>query len=317
MTASSSRLLPPGQALRLAAMLIAVVLGIAVVVGLVMGAGAGVGAALGGLMVLVMALQRGPVWHPVVLGIVVAALAAAATTQDDAPVAVGLLTAAAALVSAPAVLRYGPVVGIAPVVVAAAGTDVATIGPGAAFVGVALGAAALPAIAAAMGLAKLDPTPLPARIAWPYVAALAAGSGVAIGVARELGVAHSMWVVIALSAVLIPVRGETAPRARRRVLGTVAGTLAGAVLASLIPGWLGAACAVLAAVIGTGWSLARDEVRGAAFTAAALVLVAGVASAAGAWDAALQRIGLTVIGVVLAMLLALVLARLERRGERT
>ncbi|WP_062515989.1 FUSC family protein [Demequina gelatinilytica] len=315
MTLSPSRLLPPGRALRLAALLIAILLGVAVAVGLVMGVGAGVGAALGGLMVLVMALQRGPVWHPVALGVVIAALAAAATTQDDAPVAVGLLTAAAALVSVPAVLRHGPVVGISPVVVAAAGTDAATIGPGGAFVGVALGAAALPAVAAAMGLARLDPTPLPARIAWPYVAALAAGSGIAIGVARALDVAHSMWVVIALSAVLIPVRGETTARARRRVLGTVVGTLAGAVLASLLPGWLGGACAVLAAVVGTGWSLARDEVRGAAFTAAALVLVAGLASAAGAWDAALQRIGLTVVGVVLAVLLALGLARLERWGE--
>ncbi|SEJ21966.1 FUSC family protein [Demequina mangrovi] len=316
MTASSSRLLPPGPALRLAAVLIVILLGVAVTVGLVLGLGAGVGAALGGLMVLVMALQRGPVWHPVAFGLAVAGLAAGATTLDDSPLGVGLLTAAAALVSAPVVLRYGPVVGIAPVVVAAAGTDVATIGPGAAFIGVAAGAAALPAIAAAMGLAKLDPTPLPARIAWPYVAALALGGGAAIGVARALDVSHAMWVVIALSAVLIPVRGETSARARRRVVGTVIGTLAGAVLASLLVSWLAGALAVLAAVVGTGWALARDEVRGAAFTAAALVLVAGVASTAGAWDAAVQRVELTVVGVALAVLLALGLARLERMGER-
>lgn len=305
-------LVPPTPALRLAAIVVAVLLAAAVAVGLIAGLGAGVGAAFGGLTVVMVSLMSGPRWHAAALGIAVAALAALATLARDDAVALGLLAAASALVTLPVVLRYGPVAGTAPVVVAVAGTAAADIGPWAALVGVSAGAVAVAVALAALGLARLPAASLPRRTAIAYIAALAAGSGVALGIGRALDLDHALWLVVALSAVLVPVTGETSARARRRVIGTVAGTLVGAVLASFLPPWLAIGLALLAAVTGVAWSVAKDEVRGSGFTAAVIVLLSGAASTAGAWDAALQRIGLTLVGVVAAIGLALLIARVER-----
>ncbi|WP_156171855.1 FUSC family protein [Demequina rhizosphaerae] len=315
MGSGRAAILPPGKALRLAGVVVAVLVAVAVAVGVVAGVGAGVGAALGGLTVVMVSLMSGPRWHAIALGVAIAVLAAGATLARDDALVLGLLTAASAVVTYPVVLRYGPVTGTAPVVLAVAGTVAADIGPWAAAAGVAAAAVAVPLALAALGLAKLPAAALPRRTTIAYVAALAAGSGIAIGIGRALELAHALWLVVALSAVLVPVRGETTARARRRVVGTVVGTLVGAVLASVLPTWLAIALAVAAAVGGLAWSIAKDEIRGAAFTAAVIVLLAGAASTAGAWDAALQRIGLTVVGVVLASALALLIARLERAEE--
>ncbi|MDN4479138.1 FUSC family protein [Demequina sp. SYSU T00039] len=308
-------LVPPMPAVRLASTVVGVLVAVAVAVGLVAGVGAGVGAALGGLTVVMVSLMSGPRWHAVALGAAVGVIAALATLARDDALLLGVLTAVAAAVTLPVVLRYGPVCGTAPVVAAVAGTAAAEIGPWAAAVGVVVAAVAVPLALAALGLARLPATPLPRRTTAAYVAALALGSGAAIAIGSALELEHALWLVVALSAVLVPVSGETTSRARRRVIGTVLGTLAGAVLASFLPTWLGIALAVAAAVGGLAWSIAKDEIRGSAFTAAVIVLLAGAASTAGAWDAALQRIGLTVIGVVVAIALALLIARVEREEE--
>lgn len=312
----NSALIPPGRASKLAAVVVAVLVTVAVAVGAVAGIGAGVGAALGGLTVAIVSLMSGPRRHAIGLGLAIAVLAALATLARDDALLLGLLTAASAAVTYPVVLRYGPVTGTAPVVIAVAGTAAADIGPWSAMVGVAAAAVTVPLALAALGLARLPAKALPRRTSLVYVVALAAGSGLAIGIGRGIDLEHALWLVVALSAVLVPVRGETTARARRRVVGTVIGTLAGAVLASVLPAWLAIVLAAAAAVGGLAWSIARDEIRGAAFIAAVIVLLAGAASPVGAWDAALQRIGLTVVGVILAVLLALLIARLERARER-
>ncbi|WP_082110088.1 FUSC family protein [Demequina phytophila] len=311
-----SALVPPVKALRLALVIVAILVAVAAAVGLVAGVGAGVGAALGGLTVVTVSLMTGPRWHAVALGLAIAVLAALATLARDDAAVLGLLTAAAAAATLPVVLRYGPVCGTAPVVIAVAGTSAADIGPWAALVGVAGAALLVPLVVGALGLARLTPGTVGRRIGIAYVSALAVGAGLAIGVATALDVEHALWLVVALTAVLVPIRAETTPRARRRVVGTVLGTLAGAVLATLLPTGLANVLAVVAAIGGVAWTLVKDEVRGSAFTAAVIVLLAGAASAAGAWDAAVQRIGLTIVGVVIAVALALLMARLEREEAR-
>lgn len=312
MRAPQDWLLPPSQAVRLAAIVVGVLVAVALAVGLVAGAGAGVGAALGGLTVVMVSLMDGPRWHAIALGVGIAGIAALATLARDDALLLGLVTAAAVAVTVPVVLRYGPVCGTAPVVAAVAGTAAADIGPWAAGVGVAAAAVAVPVAIAALGLARLPATPLPRRTGAIYVAALAIGSGAAIGIGVALELEHALWMVVALSAVLVPAHGETTARARRRVAGTVVGTLAGAVLATVLPAWLAVPLAIAAAIGGVGWSIAKEETRGAAFTAAVIVLLAGAATTADAWDAALQRIGLTSVGVVAAIGMALLIARLER-----
>ena len=262
MRALQSWLQPPPGAVRLAAIVVGVLVAVALAVGWVAGVGAGVGAALGGLTVVMVSLMSGPRWHAVALGVAIAVIAALATLARDDALLLGLLVASAAAVTVPVVLRYGPVCGTAPVVAAVEGTTAADIGPWAAAVGVAAAGVAVPVAIAALGLARLPAAPLPRRTGAIYVAALSLGSGVAIGIGRALELEHALWLVVALSAVLVPARGETTARARRRVTGTVVGTLAGAVLATVLPGWVAIPLAVAAAVGGLGWSIAREEPRG-------------------------------------------------------
>lgn len=312
MRTDAMRWLPPSAATRLAATIVAVLVLVAIGAALLLGEAAGIAAALGGINVVVLSLMTGPRWHSAAFGLVIAALASAATVVS-APWAVGLLTAASVIASLQVVIRYGPVCATAPVVVAVAGTEAASLGPAPVFAGAALAALAAPVAVAILGLARMSPAPLARRAGFAYVGALALGSGLAIGVALALEVAHALWLVVALSAVLVPVHGETRSRARRRIAGTVLGTLAAAVAASFLPAWVAFALAVVAGVLGVAWAIVRDQTRSAALVAGALVLVAGVSSTDAAWDVAIQRVGLTALGVALAVVLAMGLARLERR----
>ncbi|WP_296666890.1 FUSC family protein, partial [Demequina sp.] len=231
------------------------------------------------------------------------------------PALLGLIVAASVMAAAPHVLKLGPVVGAAPVAVAAAGTDAAAAGPVALGVGAAVGALAVTVVLRALLKVRVPPTPLAPRLAWTYLIALAAGAGLAIAVARAFDVAHSLWIVVALSAVLVPAARETQRHAVARVVGTLVGALLATVVASVLPGWALVVVAVIGLVFGIGWALAQSQSAGSAWTAGAIVLIAGAIEANAAWDAALQRAGLTVIGGAIAAVLALAIARAETAEE--
>lgn len=304
--------LPPTRVLRLAAVLVAVILGVALVGLWWGGPPVAVAAALGAVSVLVLSLQRPPWSHVAWLAGAVAVGAALATRLADAPVLLGLVTALSVLATLPVVLRYGAVTSTTAVVVAAAGTEVSSIGPAAAAGGVLLGAGLLTLVMRRLVRSATVPARPGRAVLVAYVVALATGSGIAIALARGLDVGHAMWVVVALSAVLVPVAGETTRQARLRVVGTVIGVLVASVVASLVPqavdGVLAAGCLLL----GIAWVLVGDQTRGSAFMAALLVLVAASAQSGAAWGVAAQRAGLTLVGALVAVVLGLAVARLDR-----
>ena len=314
MTAFVSRVLPPGRVLRLVAVLVGVIVAVVLACWWWGGVAVGVAAALGAIAVLVLALHRPPWLHVVGFVVLVGAGAAAATAIDGAW-ALGTVVALTVAATAPFVLRHGPIVSSAPVVIAAAGTEVADIGPGAAFAGVAA-AGLLTAISIAVLGLRVPAAPLPRRdVLLAYIVALALGSGLAVGVTVAVGLSHAIWIIIAMSAVLVPVAGETTRRARARVGGTIVGVLAATLVAQVLPGGVNAALAAGLLVLGIAWVIAKEERRGGAMTAAAVVLVYAAGQDEAAWEVAAWRAGLTLVGGVLAALLALAIARLERRGE--
>ncbi|WP_062463622.1 FUSC family protein [Demequina soli] len=312
---SVPRLLPPGTALRRAVVVVAVILAVAVATGAVGGVTVGVASALGALSVLVVAIRTDDWRLPFGFGAVVAVLAAVATTAADDPILLGLIVAASAIAGQPLVRRLGPVLGPAPVVVAAAGTDAASIGPGAAAVGVMLGAAAVTLIVGVALPTRLPPAPVPRRLTWTYLLGLACGAGLSIAVATALDVPHALWLVVALSAVLVPGAAETRAKAAGRVVGTIVGVVAGTGLAALLPPWAAVAVAAVATMIGLGWSLTRARRAAAAWYAVSVVLLAAAAEPDAAWGTAVDRAGLTLVGGALALVLALAVGAAARRAE--
>ncbi len=316
MSEAALRVLPPRAATRLAIVVVGVLVGVAVPAGLLLGAGTGVAAALGGVSVLLAALREGPWWRPVSLGLTTAAFASLAAVSTDRPLLLAFAVAGAVLAAAPTVLALGPVLSASPVVVAAAGTEAATAGPLAIGLGAAIGAVAVTVVIRGVIGVRLPPTRLRPGVAWTYVVSLAVGAGAAIGVATALDVGHALWIVVALSAVLVPAASETLRHATARVVGTIVGALVGTGVATVLPGWGLAAVAVPALVLGVGWAIGGSQSRGSGWTAAAVVLLAAAIERDAAWETALERAGLTGVGVGVAVALALVVARAETRSDR-
>ncbi|WP_082098943.1 FUSC family protein [Demequina iriomotensis] len=314
--ATVPRLLPPAKALGAASVLVAVVLGVGLLAAWWGGPELGVAASLGGLSVLLVTLRAEDPRLPLGFGAVVAVLAALATTAAGDPLLLAMIVAASAVAGQPLLRRLGPVIGSAPVVVAAAGTGTASLGAGEAAVGVMAGAASVVLVARLTLSRRLPPEPLSRRVTWAFMGTLAIGSGLAIGIATLLELPNALWVVVALCAVLVPGYVETRARAIGRVTGTLIGALVGAVIATMLPAWVLVVLAGLALLAGISWALVRSRRAAGAYVAVATVLIAGAGDLGAAWDTALDRVGLTLLGAAIAMVLALGVRAVERREER-
>ncbi len=307
--------IPPAKVLRLVVVLVAVLVAIALVGLWWGGASAAVASALGAVSVLLLALKQPPWWHTAALGLVTAAGASAATVVAGSSWGLGLVVAVTVLATAPLVLRHGAIVSTTPVVVALAGMDASSIGPVAAAAGIIAASLLMVLAVALLGLAiPLPPAPERA-VLLAYVGVLAVGSGLAVGVVTALGVSHGYWVVIALTAVLVPVAGETTAKARGRIAGTVAGAIVASGLALVLPGLAAAVVAVLSLLLGIAWAVMGSQARGAALTAVAIVLLSAAGATTEAWEVAGERALLTLVGGVFAAVLGLAFARFDRREE--
>ncbi|WP_084124070.1 FUSC family protein [Demequina sp. NBRC 110054] len=307
--------IPPAKVMRLVIVLVTVLVAIALVGLWWGGANAAVASVLGAVSVLILALKQPPWWHTVVLGLVTAAGASAATVVAGSSWGLGLVVAATVLATTPLVLRHGAIVSSTPVVVALAGMEASSIGPAAAAAGI-IAAALLMVLAVALLRLSIPLPPAQERaVLLAYVGILALGSGLAVGVVTALGISHGYWVVIALTAVLVPVAGETTSKARGRIAGTVAGAIIASGLALVLPGAFAAVVAALSLLLGIAWTVMGSQARGAGLTAVAIVLLSSAGAAAEAWEVAGERALLTLAGGVFAAVLGLAFARFDRREE--
>jgi len=315
-TGRLARWAPSVRALRGAGILVGVLLACALLGLVVGGAAVGIAALLGAASVITLTL-RGPsrgdfAWFVIVLASGSAASAALATE----PI-VGLVVTLTVLALAPLVLRHGAVAGIVPVIVSTLGTGDIPVSPWSAVAGIGIGAVVAALVLRRLGLPRLDAA-LPApRVIRGYLVLLASLTGLAMafGIAAELP--HAVWIVIAISTVLVPMSHDTFARARPRITGTVLGAVLGSAVATALPPAVSVALAVAALLFGIAHAISGHRVEFVALMALAVVTLIGAAAPVDALEAGATRIGLTVLGTGVAIAAGLALVRLEVGSSRS
>ena len=111
--------------------------------------------------------------------------------------------------------------------------------------------------------------------------------------------------------VLRPVRGETTRLARDRTLGTRLGAVASVVIVLILPTSLSLVLAGMSGLLMVAWALANDDVRMTFFGTPAVILLSSSGVVGAIVAVAANRLVLTVIGAVVALTLAVLLARWE------
>ncbi|WP_193746340.1 FUSC family protein [Demequina aestuarii] len=304
------RWVPPRRALALATMVVGVVLVIGAGAWWLGGRGAAMASVLGAVSVIALALRR-PTWSHLWWFSVVLAGGGTGAVWTGSALAVGVLVAVSVLGVAPIALRYGPVVAIVPVVIAGLAMGADGIEPAAAVAGVFFGVLACAAALRTLPIPTVTATPLSRSLIVAYLAVLALLSGLTTATVIALEMPHGLWIVIALAMVLAPQSHETMPRARARIVGTVAGAAGGAVAATLLPltALLVAGGAALLISVALAFAGRQSEfIAFMAFSVVALVSAGGVETA---WAAGLSRVWLTALGTAVAIAAGLLLARRE------
>lgn len=304
--------LPPRAAMRVAGIVVAIVLGCASVGFVVDGVDLAVSCAVGSVAVLALAL-RGPSWPSVVWFVVVLAAASALASQELAAVAAGLVVAVAVIVQLPVVRRYGAVVGVVPVIVANIAGGTLESEPIFAAMGTVMGAVLTIAAVRVLRIPRVPAPDVGRRVAWAYVLMLGLTAGAVTAVVVHEDLPHGMWLVIALSTVLVPMPHETVARGRVRVAGTIVGALVGSAVAALVPAWIAIAVGLVAVFVSVAMMVAHRRHAFVAYGALAVVVLVGAGHGDVAVDAAAVRVGWTLAGALVAAGAGWVISTIERR----
>jgi hypothetical protein len=154
-----------------------------------------------------------------------------------------------------------------------------------------------------------------ARTSWRHATAMAASVGLVVFAITALDEPHAYWVPMTMTLVLRPYGRETLAIARDRISGTLAGAVLALVLVLVLPDWaallVGAGLLVLVVAYAVLGRYAQEIV----FLTPFIVLLGSTGAATDTADLALQRIAATLLGAVLAGLIALALARADRQGD--
>jgi hypothetical protein len=266
------------------------------VVGVVLGFVAGVPAAI-------LAIPRR--WL-VASGAVSALGAVAGTAAGDSWAAV-VLVLLAGLVQAP-VNRVAPgALALLPVVVAIAAGPAPRDAPWHLGLWVAVGLVTIAMTAVALRLG-LPPRPVPQPTARRYAVALALVGAGTLAVAHLADMPHGYWMVITAVAVLRPFPHESTRSAVDRLAGTVAGLVVAVVIAALLPTGVALLAAAGCLLLAVAWAASGDQRRSTAYAVPVVVLTAS-SGLGQEVTIAVERLLLTVAGIVVAVTAALVLHR--------
>ncbi len=220
--------------------------------------------------------------------------------------------ALACLLVAPAnVLQNGLLAGI-PTIAAVYSTLPMDQEPGTVAAGMLAGGAIAVAVvsraARPSGLVGVD-----VRTSWRHASAMAASVGLVVFAITALDQPHGYWIPMTMTLVLRPYGRETLSIARDRISGTLAGAVLALVLVLVLPDWaallVGAALLVLIVAYAALGRYALEIL----FLTPFIVLLGSTGAATDTAELALQRIMATLLGAVLAGLIALALARADRQ----
>lgn len=149
---------------------------------------------------------------------------------------------------------------------------------------------------------------VPPKRALRHAAVMAASVGVVVYFAQTYEFSHGYWVAVTLTVVLQPQYDLTRQKARQRVVGTVGGVVLALVSAEILPPWGVAVALAVCLILMNCYAIVGDYVRQVVFLTAAIVLLA---PAGGIGVVAIERAVATLIGTLLAGVLAVALERTE------
>lgn len=176
--------------------------------------------------------------------------------------------------------------------------------------------AAVTIAAAALARMRVPPEPAPGKDAATHAAALAVGCVALILTTNALSLTRGSWAVLTLCLVFVPVTANTRARTLHRVLGTAAGAVIAVAIAAIAPPAACLALAAVCAVLTVCYSLLPEDFLYAAFLTPTVLLLFSSGIAHATAQIAFQRIAMTALGAILAILLALATAPRSRPGRR-
>jgi hypothetical protein len=171
------------------------------------------------------------------------------------------------------------------------------------------------AIALLMRFGRRPPQPIPRPLAWRHAVVVAVAAGASTVVAELLQLPHGYWVAVTLMVVLRPVAGERRAYVRQRLAGTLAGAVVALVIVWLLPADLLLVAAFASLVLLAAYAMSGSYFMQTLFLTPMLLIFLSVEDEAGATVAlTFERVVFTVVGVVLAVGLAVVMERWDERS---
>ena len=180
-----------------------------------------------------------------------------------------------------------------------------------------VGGAIVVVVAALTGLRlPAEPVGVEPWTAWTHAVAMAVVVGGIVLVLGVVAIPHGYWIAMTMTVVLRPYGTETQSVARQRVVGTTLGAVLALGLALVLPAWAALAVAVALLVLMVANALMGRYAQQVTFLTPFIVLV-GSGGGDDAVGVALDRVVATLVGAVLAALMALALWRVDRRRQQT
>ena len=166
------------------------------------------------------------------------------------------------------------------------------------------------------GLFNLPTTkqPLSNEVAWRHAVVFTVAAGSIQLLLMGWGTPHGYWLVLTLASVLRPVVAETRGVAIERMIGTVAGVVLAILIVWILPQALALLLAIPCAALMIAWAAMQDLRKQTMFGTPIIVLVGSAGALSLGVDVALERLLLTVLGVIIAGAAVVVLELLERRS---
>ena len=161
-----------------------------------------------------------------------------------------------------------------------------------------------------------EPVGVDPAAAWAHAAVMGAAVGGSALWVTVFEVPHGYWICMTLTIVLRPFGNETLGVARERVLGTIGGAALALALAVLLPGWAALAVVVPLLLLMVAYAALGRTAQQVVFLTPVVLLLGSGGAGTDTLTVAIERVGATMLGAVLAALLALGLARADRARAR-
>lgn len=161
-----------------------------------------------------------------------------------------------------------------------------------------------------------DQVGLDVNSAWTHAIAMGAAVGVSALLVTAFEVPHGYWICMTLTLVLRPYGAETLSVARQRVLGTIGGAVLALGLAVVLPDWAALSVLGLLLVLTVAYSTLGRSGQQVVFLTPVVVLLGSGGAGAATVTVAVERVLATILGALIAAVLALALARADRARPR-